>query len=137
MSEITKSLSEVLRRLKVHIEARVPVKVELYEFPGEDIACSISIYQFSDVNRTGDCFSIKLNLSAECRVSTSLKSADLKATELAAWVFSAVKGQTFGCTGKPPEKLISTPLGESESHAEWSVNWDQEFYVQKFDITPA
>ncbi len=130
MSAITKSLSEVLRKIK----AASPVDAELYDFPATDIGCAISVSQIKNSTNTGDYFSVNLNLTCECRVSLSLDNNDLKATELAALVFAEVESNTFSCSGKPPINVSAVPSGNDERFCHWIVNWDQEFYVEKIDL---
>lgn len=131
MSGITKSLSEVLRKIKSHL----PVDAELYHFPETDIGCAVSVAQIKDSKNSGGYLSVNLNLTCECRVSLSLDNNDLKATELAALIFAEVESNTFKCSGKPPSDLSAVPSGNDERFCHWIVNWDQEFYVERIDLT--
>lgn len=131
MSEITKSLSEVLRQIK----ASLTINAELFDFPKTDIGCAISIAQIKDSKNSGTYFSVNVNLSCECRVSLALDNNDLKAVELAALAFAEIEGNTFNCSAKPPTDLSAVPGGNDERFCHWIVNWDQEFYVERIDLT--
>ena len=131
MSGITRSLSEVLRKIKSHL----PIGAELFEFPDSDIGCALSITEIKGSKNIGGYFSVKVNISCECRVSLALDSSRLKAVELSALVFERCESSTFGCSGKVPENLIALPDGEDEVFVSLVINWDQELYVERIDFT--
>lgn len=131
MSEITKSLSEVLRK----IAETLPFDCEVFYFPKKDIGCNVSVTEINESKNTGCYFTVKVNITCECRVSLTLENAEFKAVELASAVVSECENASFGCTGGVPENLRALPDGVDKNFVNWFVNWDQEFYVERIDLT--
>ena len=134
MQENTKSVSEFLRSVKKEIETKVNIDVELFKLPNSNSGASLSIGDISSVEKTGDLFKVKLNILCECFVSLAEVNPELVATEISMNIQEVVSVNSFGCTARPPENLANAPMGDDDKSYFRGLTWDQELYVERFDI---
>lgn len=134
MQENTKSVSEFLRAIQSDLALAIPVPFELFEMPDSTSGASISIGEISSVQKTGELFKVKLNILCECGVSISEALPDLLVTEIAMNVHERITDNTFGFAAMVPENISNAPMGEDDRFSFRGVTWDQEVYVEQFDI---
>lgn len=134
MSSITKSVSEIVRSACAVLGSKSGVDITPFNFDASsDLAC-LSIGPVSSVNKTGDAFLSKINFNVDVRVSLSEQNAEFRSMEMALAIHAALDGESFGCSASEPMNISSSPTGEDEHHAYWSVTWEQEVYVERFVI---
>ncbi len=134
MPSITKSVSEIIRSACSVLGGKSGVDITPFNFDSSsDLAC-LSIGPVSSVNKTGDTFLSKINFNVDVRVSLAEENAEFRAMEMALAVHAALDGESFGCSAMEPTNILSSPTGEDEHYAYWSVSWEQEVYVERFII---
>jgi len=134
MPETTKSVSEFLRMLKADLESKVSVNFSLFNKPDSTAFAVVSVGEVGTVNKTGDCFKVKLNLLCECAVSISEIDCEFTCLEISLAIQEALDSNAFKCTAMPPENISNAPMGEDDRFTYRGLTWDQEVYIDKFII---